>query len=273
VTVERNGFHVVRVSQEPATERAASVTQLPAKGLGPWGQFLDPRGGSRASREGGRLTITVPGDIPRDLNPSPGFTLDAPRVLQPVDADFTIRVTVLPFPRPGPHTSYTNGADSYHGAGLVVWADERNLLRFELAGQARTSDGAPYTHLELFRDGRKTDEELRWTAAAPTHLQVERRGDSVFLRTSADGRAWTDFKTCKVTGMPPRVLVGVAAINSEAKEFAPQFEGWSLRSSGPASPELGPTGPSSAIAPAAIFGSGPPPTSSRRTSASDHSVA
>ena len=114
---------------------------------------------------------------------------------------------------------------------------------------ARTSGGAPYTHLELFRDGRKADEELRWTTAAPTHLQVERRGDSLFLRTSADGRAWTDFKACTVPGMPPKVLVGVAVINSEAKEFSAQFEDWSLRSAGPASPESGLPGPSSAIAP------------------------
>src|SRR5262249_40635848 len=150
--------------------------------------------------------------------------------------DFTIQVTVLPFPRPGPRTTYTNGADSYHGAGLVVWADARNLLRFELAGQARSGDGAPYTHLELFRDGGKTDEELRWTPGATTHLQVERRGDSFFLRTSDDGRAWTDYKTCTVPGMPRGVLVGLAAINSESKEFAPRFVGWSLRSAGPASP-------------------------------------
>ena len=93
--------------------------------------------------------------------------------------------------------------------------------------------GAPFTHLELFRDGRKTDEELRWTFEAPTYLQVQRRGDSLFLRTSPDGRGWTDFKTCTLIGMPPKVLVGVAASNSEAKEFAAHFEGWSLRFAGP----------------------------------------
>ena len=87
-----------------------------------------------------------PGRLPRDLNPSPGFTLDAPRASQPIEDDFTAQVTVLPFPRPGPRSSYTNGAGSYHGAGLFVWGDERNLLRFEVAGLAQTGDGKPLAY-------------------------------------------------------------------------------------------------------------------------------
>ena len=171
LTIERNGLHVVQVSQEPATVPAASAPPLPAKNLGPWGQFLDPRGGSRASREGDRLTITVPGDTPRDLNPIPGFSLDAPRVLQPVDTDFTIQVTVLPFPRPGPQTTYTTGADSYHGAGLLVWIDARNLLRFRTR---RTGSGRrwgafhpPRTVSRRAKDGRRVALDLRGPDVPP----------------------------------------------------------------------------------------------------------
>src|SRR5205823_6203977 len=58
------------------------------------------------------LHISSPGAPPyEDLNPDKNSNLNAPRLVQPVDGDFTIETQV----------DFTPNANAFQGAGLVIW--------------------------------------------------------------------------------------------------------------------------------------------------------
>src|SRR6516225_9509449 len=65
-----------------------------------WGELIDSVGDCKATIEKGVLTVTVP-KTHHDLTYQEDVTkLNAPRVLQPVEGDFTLTVTVKAFPSP-----------------------------------------------------------------------------------------------------------------------------------------------------------------------------
>ena len=115
-----------------------------------WGTIVDPKRACKFDAAADALTITVPAGK-YNLNPTPEFNnLDAPRVLRSASGDFQFEARVDPFPLPqaGP----AGVKDNYVGAGLVIWQDERNFVRFVRAGNGETS--RVFVHLEHFRDGR-----------------------------------------------------------------------------------------------------------------------
>ena len=212
---------------------APEVTTAPGD-LGPWGRLVDPLGDVRARRDGDRLIVTLPADAPRDLNPTtdPLKNLNAPRFLRAVEGDFDARVTVFPAPKPSGPDGY-----AYHFAGLVVWSTERDFLRFGVAANGQADDGKPFLDLEFFRDLKDVEGDMHGDGEGPIHLLAERRGNTLYLKTSPDGREWSVYKACNLMGMPTKVFVGVTAINTTTTAFEPQFTGWALRSIGPAAPD------------------------------------
>ena len=97
-----------------------------------WGKAVDPEGDCRFENLRGRLIITVPGSKkPHDLSPEMGNTT-APRMVKPVPGDFVIQVRVDGEFEPGDESTQA-GRTGYTGAGLVVFADEKNFVRIERA--------------------------------------------------------------------------------------------------------------------------------------------
>ncbi len=194
--------------------------------LAGWGEVINPRGDCRLAVHDDRLTITVPGGTEsHDLNPLPGYNLDAPRVLHEVTGDFRVEVMLQPFAPPLPGSSPHPGGAAFVSAGLVVWGDERTLLRWQRAAMGRERLGKAYVNAEWFKDGQSlgvgSGDELHGVL---THYQVERRGDLLHLRVSGDGKTWIDFKTIPDLPLPPRVKVGVFAVNSTLREHTVHFE-------------------------------------------------
>ncbi len=101
-----------------------------------WGAATDPAGDCEFAVEDDTLTITIPGTH-HDLNPGTAFSHNmlAPRVLEKANDDFTVEVTIDPLEHPVPASSSSGGTrrHSYVGAGLLVWKDEKNFVRFERA--------------------------------------------------------------------------------------------------------------------------------------------
>jgi hypothetical protein len=192
-----------------------------------WGKFVNPQGGHllrHTDAVSNRLTITVPGTRPFNL--MKGFNYDAPRLLEEIAGDFVIEVKLPPWQRPLAGTS-SRGPDgnSYLGAGLVVWIDEQNLLKWERSAWGELNGGAPFLHAEWCAAGVRADKPDTPTGEdGAVYLQIERRGGQLTLRASADGTTWqsryivTDFKR------PPRLSVGLFAQNSTNVEFSPVFE-------------------------------------------------
>ncbi len=96
-----------------------------------WSDLTDPKGDCRASLDGERLIISVPGTH-HNLCAEVG-EMEAPRVLRKVDGDFIVQAKVSGnVVHSGKSTSGLGLA--YHGAGLVLWLDEKTYLRLERAG-------------------------------------------------------------------------------------------------------------------------------------------
>src|SRR4029079_9602863 len=78
----------------------------------------------------GVLTVTVP-KTHHDLTYQEDVTkLNAPRVLQEVEGDFTLTVTVKAYPPPKGLES-SSGKHVFVGIGILVWQDEKNYVRLE----------------------------------------------------------------------------------------------------------------------------------------------
>src|SRR5262249_32616428 len=152
-----------------------------------WGKAVDPDGDCKFSLDQGKLTIKLPGKdhaLAFERN-----QMNAPRVLRDVEGDFVVQVKV--------HGEYPAGAMSvvesrrpFHGAGLLVWSDEKNYIRLERAELVFGNDNVNYASWELRRDG--NFERVGNTGELPLtekeyYLRIERRDGKFYSGVSSDG--------------------------------------------------------------------------------------
>jgi hypothetical protein len=115
-----------------------------------WGQKVDPDNDCTFEVQGAGLDVTVP-PTPHDLSVELART-NAPRVLQEVVGDFTLRVKVCGVLRPTAPGS-VEGRLPYQAAGVLVWSNEDNYLRLERAGLNRNGNLSSYVAFELRTNG------------------------------------------------------------------------------------------------------------------------
>ena len=201
-----------------------------------WGEIVDPSRDCKVSYDTGqaRLTIAVPG-TPHVLSSEiAGLPLDAPRVVQEVNGGFRASVKVAGKLKPG--ASRSTKYDPYHGAGLIVWKDERNYLRLERAVALIRGVATPYLNYELREDGR-----LTLTRGIPikdhSHfLKLERANGEIRAWHSPDGSRWSELPDRPVS-IAGRVQVGVVAINSSKQPLRAELERFRIEpSDGPEDP-------------------------------------
>lgn len=200
------------------------ATQLPAE-IADWGKIDDPQGDCPIEENGERLDVHVPPGL-HNLNPLLGDT-SAPRVWREVEGDFVVEVQVLDFPIPQENTG--NIRVSYVAAGLVVWQDDQNFLRWtrSAAGEAKATFGSA----ELYEQGKLAQFlNVPWNGQ-PMWLRLERRADRVFLWISDDGSKWRRHSSLRFS-LKKAVKVGVFALNVTKEEFSPSFRDFYLLHSG-----------------------------------------
>lgn len=199
-----------------------------------WGEFVDPSGDCRVTKQDHRVTMTIPGTH-HNLNPTPKFdNTDGPRILQSVSGDFTAEVTVLPFPIPEKGTSNNRGGHSYVAAGLLVWQDDKSFARWFRAANGERSD--VFASDELFDEGKfkssyyhpNVKNRDRHIHNKALHLKVTRRGDELTYFRSLDGTTWEAFAIVPDCPLDAELKVGVGAVNSATREFSPQFSNFKL---------------------------------------------
>jgi regulation of enolase protein 1 (concanavalin A-like superfamily) len=194
---------------------------LPAQELKSWGLKVDPNRDCQFALDGDRLTINIPA-IKHNLCVEVG-EMNAPRVLREIEGDFIAQIKVSG--NVGHQGSSTSRQFlGYHGAGLLLWQDERNYIRLERAAIAREGGGVHYGNFELRKDGQLASSQ---PVKLPEHditLRVERRDGQVLGAVSTDGIHWHYFDPIAIR-LPRRVRLGVAAINTSTERFKATFTG------------------------------------------------
>ncbi len=207
----------------PAAPGATSGARLVA-----WGQVVDPLGHSEIKEGGGRIEMSVPAGA-YDLSIELG-QVTAPRLVRPVEGDHEAQVTVdeLPEPALGPPGQPRR---PFHGAGLLLWHDERTYVRLE-AAVMRASDGATvrYALFEVRREGRvlaglaATDLRLDH---GPADLRLARRGTELVGQVRQGGGDWREAGRASLE-LPSRASVGIAAVNRAASPLRARFSRFEL---------------------------------------------
>ena len=194
-----------------------------------WGEVISPPKGFKYKVQDEGLKLTLPSaahDLSIEIN-----RMNAPRILQPVQGDFSIQVKVSGVTHPG-NQSVIPGRKPFCGAGLLVWQNERNYVRLERAALLNGGTLSTYASWELrqnaqfVRQGRADEMPL---TGADTWLRITRSGDTFSGEVSANGQDWKQLPAITLAGSTRDLKVGILAVNVTQAPFMPQFSELSLK--------------------------------------------
>ncbi len=211
---------ILVVSAVGFTGSRATGQGRPNPSIAGWGDAVDPDRDCRIGLEGSKLSISIPG-TKHDLSAETG-EMNSPRVLREMGGDFVAQAKVAGNIRhSGKRTSERSLA--YHGAGLLLWQDDKTYIRLERAAVVR-EDGqvVHYANFELRRDGEPVASNGIQVPDQDTYLRLERRNDRVYGLVSVDGYRWTCFDPLAVT-LPRDLKLGFAAVNTSADPLTVAF--------------------------------------------------
>lgn len=209
---------------EPPPTKPDVVVAKPPTTLPPLGALIDPIGDSKASLADGIFTIGVAAG-PHIFDPLREI-VDAPRALTEIDGDFTAEVKVLGDFRPG--TVPLKGLFfTFQGAGLLVWHDKDNFVRFERAA-AYTGDQLQWIYLESCKDGKPSKPTNIKVRNGAVTLRLERRGNAINYTYSFDGKTWLKADHIATT-LPSKVSIGISANNVSPRPFSARFTDFVLK--------------------------------------------
>jgi regulation of enolase protein 1 (concanavalin A-like superfamily) len=189
-----------------------------------WGSLIDPDLDCKVEQKGKTVTINIPGKL-HDL--SPGLPkLNAPRILQNVRGDFIVEVEAVGTVAPGGGSTNPRGF-AYNGVGLLLWQDDRNMVRLERAATLRDGQVLSYVNFEHHESNQPSHSRSLQAPDRPLHLRLERKGDNVIGSVSTDGITWKAFPQSTIA-LPDTVKVGVAAVNSAKQPFQAELKDFRL---------------------------------------------
>ena len=202
------------IPEQPAPPPAVQPVKVIEK-PSDWGDVIDPDRDCRVvvESERNRATISVPG-TPHILSAEIA-RVNAPRILRDIKGDFDVRVRVMGTGHPGGRATTTRYAP-YHGAGILIWQDQENYLRLEIAADLQRGKIRPYVNFEYRKDGALAVSCGRNIVDGSTHLRLKRRGDQLYAAFGPDGDRWTSFSPLSAS-LKERLNVGVSAINTATK--------------------------------------------------------
>lgn len=179
---------------------------------GHW-MWVDPDKNSshRVLNRSGANWLTIGTVSGHDLFPG---NMRAPRVLQPLDGDFSIE-TQVDFDPPA----------AYQGAGLLVWQDENNFLRLERA--YGDTQGIEFDKMQKGVYSRITLTRQAPFNGSPMSLLLQRKGDHF----TASWNSGVNWDTIGETDQPfaSNVQVGLAVVNASPYPItAAYFKGFTV---------------------------------------------
>ncbi len=189
-----------------------------------WGDVLDPDGDCKINEMNGQVTMEVPG-IYHDLWPGQG-RINAPRILQDVEGDFTVQVKVAGQIRAEPGSVIPGLASSvpFQAASLLLWQDDNNFVRLDRACMVKDNKSIFFCYYHAFKDGKRVVHVSRNFQDQATYLRLDRREGKIDAAFSQDGgKTWHFFRP-EAIDLPMKLRVGVAAMNNTNKPLRVEFE-------------------------------------------------
>jgi regulation of enolase protein 1 (concanavalin A-like superfamily) len=187
-----------------------------------WGEPSDPDGDCKIALDGNALVIDVPA-TPHGLVEGVGQG-NAPRVMREIEGDFTVQVKVCGRLHPTAPASAAK-AVSFHAGGFLVWGNKDNYARFVRSGQNRDGMLNTVVAWSVRANGKAGIKPATVTVPEQdVFLRLERRGKQLLASYSHDGEKWTAMPIFEGL-LPPKVRVGVVALNSAQETMSARFEG------------------------------------------------
>jgi regulation of enolase protein 1 (concanavalin A-like superfamily) len=190
-----------------------------------WGLKIDPDNDCEITDLKKSLRFNVPAKR-HDLTPD--FSMvNAPRVMREVEGDFVVTVKVVGEFRPGGRSTNPRGVP-YNGAGILVWSDPANFIRFERAAVARPGKIHTYVNFGEYDGGTAAANHNEAMMGGDCWMRIERKGSRIHGSVSFDGTTWKELKPIQ-TVWPATLKVGVTAVSSSGLPFAVTFEEFDLK--------------------------------------------
>lgn len=193
-----------------------------------WGRVFDPDRDCQVQLDEDRLSIKFgPGSHALDAE---NGRMNSPRVLQPVDEDFSIQVTIdgnLPLPKPDAvkGTAYISG-------GLVLFQDNENYIRFERASFTRNNNIWHYANFEQRIDSRRTRmglfADFPLQNDKPVQMRLEVDGDKVRALVRHVGDDWHELGVARLMNRG-KIMAGVSGVKTDAGEATVSFRDLELK--------------------------------------------
>jgi regulation of enolase protein 1 (concanavalin A-like superfamily) len=230
--VQRSAFGVVAMCFLAAALKAEEKQVQTVKG---WGEVLDPDGDCKVEERNGKLTVTVPGKY-HDLWVGEG-KVNAPRVLQNVEGDFSVQVLVTGVVHPEKGTLIPNIASTapFQAGGLIIWKDDQTMVRLERTGFVNPTSGfGTSSYLQAFAHNKRYAEPeknkvidvAKRVEEKDTWLRLERKEGKIYASFSQDGeKTWSEMPGSGFAmDLPAKLRVGVEAIQTTTKDLTAEFK-------------------------------------------------
>jgi regulation of enolase protein 1 (concanavalin A-like superfamily) len=218
------------VQREPVRPAPAPIEQQAPKlavetVLPGWGTAIDPDGDCTFTPNGKVLTFKVPG-TPHDLTAERG-RINAPRVLQELEGDFSFLAKVCGPIRPGP-VGTVQGSVPFQSGGLLVWTDQQNYIRLERAAMNRNGTVQMSVTMETRSNGRVQMNGNLDLPEQEVYLRIRRAGGQILGAVSRDGQQWRNVGTVNAP-FPAKIQAGLSAVNAAQQPLAVRFEEFQVR--------------------------------------------
>ena len=194
-----------------------------------WGTVFDPVGGSVVKLTDGTLFLFAPRTY---VDNYPHGKVNAPRVIQQVDGDFTAEVDVVHIDQAMPNSVLASlkTPTPYHAASLLIRQDDANFVRFERIDMCLDGRHVTRCDLQVWEGGDRTTFISKDVEDRPTRLQLTRQGNQ-FLAAyrQNNGQTWIRYKPQIIDDMPDRVELGVSMTSNTDPQCKVAFQGLELK--------------------------------------------
>ena len=142
-----------------------------------------------------------------------------------VDGDFLVEVAAT-LSGPPQDPPVPSSPVAFHGAGLMIWSEGVEAIRFERAAFVRYGQLRNYLLFENHLPGRPPMEVDGNCPEGPVFLRLVRVGSQVTASFSSNGMNWQHLASFSYGSRKARV--GVAAVNTSSKPMKASFEHYKL---------------------------------------------
>lgn len=185
------------------------------KSIPGWGEAVDPAGDCTIRLDVQTLVFSLP-DSPHDFRADTRLR-NAPRTQRDIEGNFAATLKVSGKFEPTPE-----GAEPSQAAGFYLWQDDRNYVRFLIAGSAVVLEYWKDAQPKIIRAVAPSEGNACW-------IRLTRRASNLKAELSADGENWTEAASLPIR-LSSRLRLGTMAVNPGGKALEVRLDNWQVKS-------------------------------------------